>query len=57
MQKMVDDARLMIKVCDLYYNQNIGQQQIADMLHISRPTVSRVLTDRAIDRIADAGPA
>lgn len=43
MKKVVDDARLMIKVCDLYYNQNIGQQQIAVMLNISRPTVSRLL--------------
>ncbi|MBQ7839494.1 MAG: sugar-binding transcriptional regulator [Lachnospiraceae bacterium] len=44
MKKVVDDARLMIKVCDLYYNQNISQQQIADMLSLSRPTVSRLLS-------------
>ena len=44
MKRVVDDVRLMIKVCDMYYNQNIGQQQIASMLGISRPTVSRLLS-------------
>ena len=44
MRKVVDDMRLMIKVCDLYYNHNVSQQQIAGMLSLSRPTVSRVLS-------------
>ncbi len=44
MKKVVDDVRLMVKVCDLYYNQNISQQQIAKMLGLSRPTVSRLLS-------------
>lgn len=44
MKKVVDDVRLMIKVCDLYYNQNISQQQIAGSLGLSRPTVSRLLS-------------
>lgn len=43
MKKVVDDVRLMIKVCDLYYNQKMGQQQITEELGISRPTVSRLL--------------
>ena len=43
MKKIVDDMRLMIKACDLYYNENRDQQQISDMLNISRPTVSRLL--------------
>ena len=43
MKKVVDDVRLMIKVCDLYYNENVSQQQIAEALGISRPTVSRLL--------------
>lgn len=54
MKKVVDDIRLMIKVCDLYYNQNAGQQQIANLLSISRPTVSRLLSsarDRGIVNI------
>lgn len=43
MKKIVDDVHLMVKVCDLYYNQNINQQQIAKSLNLSRPTVSRLL--------------
>lgn len=43
MKKVVNDVRLMTKVCDLYYNQDIGQQQISNMLNISRPTISRLL--------------
>lgn len=43
MRKVVDDPRLMIKVCDLFYNQNASQQQICNMLELSRPTVSRLL--------------
>lgn len=44
MRKVVDDPRLMIKVCDLYYNQNVSQQQIGSVLGLSRPTVARLLT-------------
>lgn len=44
MKKVINDVRLMVKVCDLYYNQNISQQQIAKTLGISRPTVSRLLS-------------
>lgn len=43
MRKLIDDPRLMVKVCDLYYNQNISQQQIADILELSRPTVAKLL--------------
>ena len=43
MRKVIDDPRLMVRVCDLYYNQGISQQQIAKDLNLSRPTVSRVL--------------
>ncbi|MCI8582275.1 MAG: sugar-binding transcriptional regulator [Dorea sp.] len=44
MRKIVDDPRLMIKVCDLYYNQNASQQEIGKQLGLSRPTVARLLT-------------
>ena len=44
MKKIVTDVRLMIKVCDMYYNQNLNQQKIASALAISRPTVSRLLS-------------
>ena len=26
-KKVIDDVRLMIKICDMYYNQNVSQQQ------------------------------
>ena len=44
MKKVVDDIRLMIKVCDLYYNLERSQQKIAEELNLSRPTVSRLLS-------------
>lgn len=36
---------LLIKVSELYYNQSLNQQQIADKLNISRVKVSRLLTE------------
>ncbi|MCI8485071.1 MAG: sugar-binding transcriptional regulator [Lachnospiraceae bacterium] len=58
MKKIIDDVRLMVKVCDLYYNKNISQQQIAKMLNLSRPTVSRLLSsakEQGIVRITISG--
>ena len=43
MRKVVDDPRLIFKCCKLYYEEQIGQQQIADRLGISRVSVSRML--------------
>lgn len=43
MKKIVDDTRLMTKVCDLYYNENISQVNIAKILGLSRPTIARLL--------------
>jgi len=43
MKKMVDDMRLIFKCCSLYYQDRKGQQEICDLLGISRPTVSRML--------------
>ncbi len=54
MRRVVDDERMMLKVCDLYYNQNLGQREIAATMDLSRPTVSRLLTnarERGIVRI------
>jgi DNA-binding transcriptional regulator LsrR (DeoR family) len=54
MKKVVDDIRLMIKVCDMYYNQECSQQKIATELNLSRPTVSRLLSsarDQGVVRI------
>lgn len=43
MRKVVDDTRLMIKVCDLFYNHHASRQQICSELGLSRPTVARLL--------------
>lgn len=44
MAKGLDDKRdLLIKVAKLYYNQGLSQEQIANEVHVSRPTVSRLL--------------
>ena len=43
MKKVVNDLRLMIKACDMYYNENLSQQEVASALNISRPTLSRLL--------------
>ena len=43
MKRVVNDERLMLKVCELYYFQDKSQQEIANALGISRPTVSRLL--------------
>lgn len=44
MKKIVNDSRLMIKVCDLYYNQGLNHQQIADMINVSRPTIAKIIS-------------
>ena len=44
MKKVVNDLRLMVKACDMYYNENMSQQEIASALNLSRPTLSRLLT-------------
>lgn len=44
MRKLVDDVRLIFKCCSLYYQDGIGQREICQILGISRPTVSRMLS-------------
>ena len=44
MKKIVDDLRLIYKVCCLYYEDDMRQQEISDYLGISRATVSRRYT-------------
>ncbi|MCI9271110.1 MAG: sugar-binding transcriptional regulator [Dorea sp.] len=53
MKKVVDDPRLMIKVCDLYYNQDASQQQIGKQLGLSRPTVARLLASAREQQIVE----
>lgn len=45
MKKIIDDKRIMYKVCDMYYRQDLTQQQISKKLKISRPSVSKLLTN------------
>ncbi len=43
MRKVIDDPRLIYKCCKLYYEEEQGQQDIADILGVSRVSVSRML--------------
>ena len=43
MKKVIDDPRLMIRVCDLYYNKEASLQEIGSELGLSRPTINRLL--------------
>lgn len=47
----IDETRLLVKVARLYYEQNLTQQEIAGMLRISRPKVSRLLQQARDERI------
>lgn len=46
-----DELRLMTKVAQLYYEQNMGQREIAAQLDISQATVSRLLQRAQQERI------
>jgi deoxyribonucleoside regulator len=57
MKKVIDDERLMVKICDMYYNQDMNQKAIATQLGLSRPTVSRIIAgarERGIVKITIA---
>ena len=43
MRKIVDDERLIYKVCCLYYQDNMNQMEIGDYLGVSRSSVMRML--------------
>lgn len=43
MRRLVDDERLMLQICELYYNQGLTQKEISQSLNLSRPTVSKIL--------------
>ena len=44
---------LMSEVATLYYQKNLTQQEIADALHLSRQTVSRLLSDAIEEKIVE----
>lgn len=59
MKKIVDDLRLVYKCCDLYYTDQMTQQDICDSLGLSRATVSRMLKigrEQGIVRIEVVNP-
>ena len=43
MKKIVNDERMMLRVCDLYYNRDVSQSDIARLMDLSRPTVAKLL--------------
>lgn len=43
MKKIVGETNLMIKCCKLYYEESLTQNEISNILCVSRPTVSRLL--------------
>ena len=45
MKKILGDTRLMLKCCVMYYENEMGQNEIAQKLGISRPTVSKLLKE------------
>ena len=44
MEKPADNTALLVEVARLYYDHDFSQQQIAEKVGISRPVVSRLLT-------------
>lgn len=51
---MIDnDKRILTKVAHMYYDQNMTQQEIADKLLISRPSISRLLQKARQEGIVD----
>ncbi|MDD6435437.1 MAG: sugar-binding domain-containing protein [Clostridiales bacterium] len=42
---MEDHTELLVRAASLYYNENLNQSEIADILGTSRPTVSRLLEE------------
>ena len=42
-KNIIDNQRMMLRVADLYYNRDLSQQEIAEKLNISRPTISKLL--------------
>lgn len=44
---------MMLRVCDLYYNRDMSQSDIAKIMDISRPTVARLLKSAKLKRIVE----
>lgn len=53
MMAITDDIRIIIKVCQLYYKENLSQKEISGQLGISRPQISRLLAAARINNIVE----
>ena len=45
MKKITDELAMIYKTCKLYYEEGYTQNEIAEILGISRPTVARLLKE------------
>lgn len=48
---IMDNMRMTIKVCQLYYEENLSQKEISSQLGISRPQISRLLAHARANNI------
>ena len=49
--EITENERVTIKVCELYYKDNLSQKEISGRLGISRPQISRILTNARANNI------
>ena len=50
---IVSNSRLMIKICEMYYMQNLSQKEISSRLSVSRPQISRILAQARAEGIVN----
>lgn len=50
---MNDEKMLMFEAATLYYDKKYTQQEIADLMHLSRQTVSKLLNDAVKERVVE----
>ncbi|MGI6619281.1 MAG: helix-turn-helix domain-containing protein [Bacillota bacterium] len=53
------DIDLLLHVCEMYYEQGLTQQEIADIIGVSRVSISRMLStakEKGIVRISIVDP-
>lgn len=48
---ITDNLRMMVKVCRLYYEENLSQKEISALMGISRPQISRMLTCAPVEKL------
>ena len=49
----IEKQRMLTKVSSLYYNKGLNQQEITDRLGISRPQISRMLSQARAEGIVN----